>query len=489
VDAQRPGWPQGGLADAFRSLGRPAAPVAPVGRAVVLAGRWPLLHPTTADLQAALHRSTVLSSARDVASGPLILVLLVLVTICWPSHEASTTVSLARPTPGDVAAVLLVGWLLVRLTRPDGPAQLRSGWLAPVVAVAATAGISVFVATAPVLALAGYARLLEIFVLVPVAVVVAVGRLADALALAAAILAVGAVQAAVGIAQFRTGTGAGFGASSVRAVGTFGAGDAVAMGNIMATTAVILVAALLCFRGRLRAAAALGLPLAVIPLAMSLTRGAILAFAFSLVVVGAASRWQHLLGLATVVLVAGSVLFAVGGAGGTVAGRLTSIASAGSSPDQSVADRYQLWQLALDVWRTDPVRGVGIKNFAAYRDTYAPLGLSSGGDVASGHSYVRVQLLSSHNEYLLILAEQGLPGLAAYLSLMLALLAAPTRLRRQRPPAARFLGLATLGIGVQLCLIGLYGELSGPSALFGAVCIGLCLAAGRLGTAGSGDPR
>jgi O-antigen ligase len=429
----------------------------------------------------------VASRAADVIRSPLGLVLLVLVAICWPSNEASTAVSLARPTPGDGAAVLLVGFLLLRLSRRDGPAQLRSGWLAPVVAVTATAGLSVFVAAAPVLALAGYVRLLEILVLVPVAVVLAVGRLADGLVLVAAVVAVGAVESAVGITQVRTGTGAGFGVSSVRAVGTFGAGDAVAMGNVLATTAVILVAALLCCRGRLQVAAAVGLPLAVIPLALSLTRGAILAFAVSLVVVGAASGWRHLLGLAVVTLVAGSVLLAVGGAGGTVAGRLTSIASAGSSPDQSVSDRYQLWRLALDVWRTDPVRGVGIKNFAAYRDTYAPLGLSSGGDVASGHSYVRVQLLSSHNEYLLVLAEQGLPGLVAYLSLMLALLAAPTRLRRQREPAARFLGLAMLGIGVQLCVIGLYGELSGPSALFGAVCIGLCLAGGRLGTGtGSG---
>jgi O-antigen ligase len=257
------------------------------------------------------------------------------------------------------------------------------------------------------------------------------------------------------------------------------------MGNVVAVAAMILVAATLSFRGRVRLAAAACLPLAIAPLIMSLTRGAILGFLASLVVVGAASRWQHLVGLLLVTAIAAGLAFGVAGLGGTVGVRLASIARAGSDPDQSVRDRYDLWHLAVDVWRTDPVRGVGIKNFAEYRDTYAPLGLSSGGDVASEHSYVRVQLLSPHNEYLLILSEQGVAGLAGYVSLLVVLLVAPTRLRRRPEPAARFVGLATLGAAVQLCVITLYGELGGPSALLGATWIGLCLAGARLADPGT----
>jgi O-antigen ligase len=417
---------------------------------------------------------------RAALRSPLVLVILVLVAICWPSNKASTEISLARPTPADVAAVALIGYLLRRLLRPHGPGQLRTGWLAPAAAVTATAGASVFVAAAPGLALAGYVRFLEIFVLVPVAVAVTVRRLADAVVLVTAILAVGALQAVVGMTQFLTGTGAGFGTADVRAVGTFGAGDPLAMGDVTAIAAMILVAALVSYRGPVRLAAAAGLPPAVVALAMSLTRGAMLAFAVSLVVVAAASGWQHLLGLTLVAAVMAGLTLGLTGVGSTVGDRLATIAAAGSAPDQSVQDRYDLWGLALHVWRDHPVRGVGIKNFAGYRDTYAPLGLSSGGDVASERQYVRVQLLSPHNEYLLILSEQGLPGLVGYLSLLVAVLAAPTRLRRRPEPTARFAGLAMLGAAVQLCMVTIYGELGGPSALLDSVCIGLCLAAPRL---------
>src|SRR6266568_6279206 len=120
------------------------------------------------------------SSVPEVVRSPVVLVLLVLVAICWPSSQASTQISRARPTPADAAAALLAGFLVARLLRPHGPAQLRSGWLAPVAALAATAGVSVFVAAAPVLALAGYVRFLEVFVLVPIAVAVTMRRQRDA---------------------------------------------------------------------------------------------------------------------------------------------------------------------------------------------------------------------------------------------------------------------------------------------------------------------
>jgi O-antigen ligase len=213
---------------------------------------------------------------------------------------------------------------------------------------------------------------------------------------------------------------------------------------------------------------------------MSLGRGAMIAFLLSTVLVAAASGWRPLLGLA--LLATGlAVLLSLSGVGDTVVGsRLSTTTSAGTAPDQSVRDRYQLWGTALRVWRAHPLTGVGVKNFAAYRDTYAGLGLSSGGDATSDGTYQRVQLLSPHDEYLLILSEQGPLGLACFLALVAATVAAPLRLRRERSPTARFVGLAAAGIAVQFAVTNLYGDIAGPSALLSASYLGLCLAAGRL---------
>lgn len=411
---------------------------------------------------------------------PMLGVLLLLAAACWPNSATSAEVSLARPTPADAAAAGLIGWVALRLLRPDGPVAIRSRWLWPVAALVVTAGVSTTLADQPVLAFAGYVRFLELFVLLPVAVFVAVEGLADAVGLLAGLLAISALQAVVGIVQVGTGTGAGFGSSASRAVGTFGIGDQVSMGNLMAVAAVVLVAALLRLPGRWPLAALAGLPLAVVPLAMSLSRGAMIAFVLAAVLVAAAAGWRQLLGLA--LLAAGlAVLLSLTGAGDTVVGsRLSTTTSAGTAPDQSVRDRYELWAAAVAVWHAHPVTGVGVKNFAAYRDTYAGLGLSSGGDVASDSSYQRVQLLSPHDEYLLILSEQGTFGLASYLALVLAGLAAPLRLRRARTPAAGFVALAGAGIAVQLAVTSVYGDVAGPSAVLTASCLGLCLATGKL---------
>ena len=58
-----------------------------------------------------------------------------------------------------------------------------------------------------------------------------------------------------------------------------------------------------------------------------------------------------------------------------------------------------------------PLTGVGLRMFPSYRDSYAPLHLSSGSDVEDPVSgYHRQALLSPHNMYLLVLSEQGLIG-------------------------------------------------------------------------------
>ena len=74
------------------------------------------------------------------------------------------------------------------------------------------------------------------------------------------------------------------------------------------------------------------------------------------------------------------------------------------------------------MWREHWFAGVGLKEFAAYRDRYAPISLASGSDVADAVlGFQREPLLSPHNMYLLVLSEQGLLGFLAMTGLLLAI--------------------------------------------------------------------
>src|SRR5207244_12287288 len=115
--------------------------------------------------------------------------------------------------------------------------------------------------------------------------------------------------------------------------------------------------------------------------------------------------------------------------------------------------RYGLWRAATGMWTDHPITGVGLKNFASFRDEYAPLSVSSGSDVADPVSgFQREPLLSPHNMYLLILSEQGLIGISAFAVPFAALgLAAVRRRGRFVWPATvenRVLDLAGPGVMV-----------------------------------------
>jgi O-antigen ligase len=148
------------------------------------------------------------------------------------------------------------------------------------------------------------------------------------------------------------------------------------------------------------------------------------------------------------------------------------MAELADSPDQSVVDRYSLWAAASGMLRDHPITGVGVKNFAAYRDTYAPIELSAAGEVADLDGYRRQALLSPHNQYMLFLAEQGLVGLAGLLALFGTLLYGLCARWSPRDP----LWLASAGFLAGLLINFLYADLSGPSSVLVAILIGLAAA-------------
>jgi O-antigen ligase len=114
-----------------------------------------------------------------------------------------------------------------------------------------------------------------------------------------------------------------------------------------------------------------------------------------------------------------------------------------------------------------------VKNFPAYRDTYATIELSSGSETADPvNGYVRQPLLSPHNEYLLFLCEQGVVGFAGFAVLLAVIVAGLWTRRRVRDP----FWLASVALMAFLLVNFLYADLGGPTCALTAVVIGIAAA-------------
>ncbi len=215
----------------------------------------------------------------------------------------------------------------------------------------------------------------------------------------------------MGVAQYLTGTGASYQGEDVRAVGTFGATDVMGMATVVSYGLVVVTGiALGSGPGRARTAALVCAGLLFLPLVLSFSRGAwiatVLACALQLLLAGPRRAvWVALAaGALGVVLVGG-----LGIGSELVEERVASITRVTAAPDQSVTDRYTMWAAAGEMWRAEPLTGVGLKGFPQYRDAHASVALSSGSDTAgAGAGFQRQPLLSPHNMYLLVLSEQGL---------------------------------------------------------------------------------
>ncbi|QJS11878.1 O-antigen ligase family protein [Streptomyces argyrophyllae] len=380
--------------------------------------------------------------------------------------------------PADALSALVVLFCAVRLLRARRRPLTRDAALVLGLPVAGLA-LAALHAVAPGAGITGLGRYLQVFVLVPAAVVLLVRGRADFRLLAWSVVALAGWQGTVGVHQYVTGTGASYQGQDIRAVGTFGATDVMGMATVVSFGLVCAVGLALgrpTQRGRTFAACC-ALALAV-PLALSFSRGAWIATAVTVIVQLVLAGLRRALKAGAAVLAAGVVL--VGGFGvGTamLQERFDSITQVTDAPDQSVTDRYTMWAAAVDMWRERPLTGVGLKGFPEHRDGHASLALSSGSDIAgAGASFRRQPLLSPHNMYLLVLAEQGVTGLLCLAGSWLALLVCALRgLWRARAAGGRGLDCALVACGLLVWQLVdfAYADIGGPSTVLTAVCFGL----------------
>ncbi|WP_405444384.1 O-antigen ligase family protein [Streptomyces niveus] len=413
-------------------------------------------------------------------AAPLLPVLAVVALLAVPVTGPAGDGSAGSGTVADAASALLVVFCLVRVLRERARPLTRTAALVlglPVFGVC----VAAITSYDPVSSLPGVARYLQIFVLVPGALLLLIRDRRDFRLVAWSMVALALVQGLIGVVQYLTGTGASYMGEDVRAVGTFGPTDVMGMATVVSYGLVTAVGLALGARpgsGRRQRAAALGCAaLLFLPLVLSFSRGAWIATVVAVTLQLALSGLRRAARVALVAAALGVVL--VGGLGiGTqmVSERLGSITEVTEAPDRSVTDRYTMWAAAAGMWRTDPVTGVGLKGFPAYRDSHSSIALSSGSDTAgAGMGFQRQPLLSPHNMYLLILSEQGLLGLLALAGSWAALLVLALRRLPGARRGRRGVDCALVGAGLliwQLVDFG-YADIGGPSTVLTAVMLGL----------------
>lgn len=410
--------------------------------------------------------AALFAAGHAVLKRPAVLVAAAVLVVCVPHQDLGASVTVA-----DAAAGLAVVAVALRRNRIVS----RKGWI-PYAAVIVALACATLGAQDIGESVRGFVRHTELFVLVPVAVALSVRDRLDLVLVAGALVLTTVVEGVVGVYQSLTGTGASYAGEYVRAVGTFGAEQVLAMGALIGYGVVVTLALALAVRGRARAhlvgvALALGLPLA-----LSLSRGAWIATALAVVVLLIAWNWKiAVLCGALLVVVLGGLTLRGNDTSATYTDRVTSIGSSGSAPDRSVQDRYALWGAAVGMWADHPVFGVGLKDFHRYRDTYAPMSLSAGSDVDDRTAgFRREPLLSAHNQYLMVLSEQGVVGAVSFGGLLLALGATAVRRRPAETTQDRFLALAAPGLLVWTLVDFGYGDIgAGPTGVVLAVCLGL----------------
>ncbi|WP_338316252.1 O-antigen ligase family protein, partial [Streptomyces bohaiensis] len=410
-----------------------------------------------------------------------------------------------RLVAADIASLLLVAAGIVAVVRGRRRALGVPG--AAVFAAAVLAlGVVHLTSTGHPDALVGWVRYLQVFVLVPLAVVVLVRDRRDARAVGAGFLVLALAQGTLGILQYATGTGASYMGEDIRAVGTFGPQNVMGMSTVVCFGLLVAVCGALApppGAPRWWRPAAVGCAgWLLLALAVSFSRGAWIAAAVACAAVvllsGALTR-RAVTALCVLVVLAGGTAVTLSG---RLADRLTSIGQVTGTPDQSVVDRYAMWDAARSMWRQEPWTGVGLKGFPAHRDAHASVALSAGSDTAgAGAEFQRQALESPHNMYLLVLGEQGLVGATALIGGWAVLLAgcllrvrAARRLASGAPgggtgrglfggvgplglltarPGVPDVGLLATGLMIWLAVTFAFADIGGPTTVATAVVLGL----------------
>lgn len=403
--------------------------------------------------------------------------MLLLLAVPWRTGGEGE--SLAHLTLPDLVAAVVVGLVAVRTLAIGDQGRLRSWVLLPLTGVVLAGSVATITAYDPVTSLSGLIRYTELFVAVPVAVYLSLRERRDLRLILTSIVVLGAFEGIIGVYQFFTGTGASFGESDLRAVGTFGAYNIMGLSQVVSSAMIVTAAAFTNSRGAARWRFLVLLVALAFPLAFSLSRGAWIATVVGIMVVFTLSNWRKFaLFMLPVVVAVGILTGLAEDNSNIIVDRLNSIYSIGSSPDQSVSDRYAMWQAARGMWADHPITGVGLKNFPNFRDLYAPLSFSGSSDIADPQGGFRqVALLSPHSLYWLILAEQGLIGALAYGALFLSLsIASLWRLRLlERHSIEKVLALSALGFLASYFISAVYGDVGGSTMLIDSVFFGALL--------------
>nr|WP_234434074.1 O-antigen ligase family protein [Streptomyces sp. NRRL F-5126] len=473
---------------AHGGLARPAggqlmtAP-APVSAPVVVMPAAPSPAPAVAEREPA-NALVRLTRWRYAHLLPVLAVLALLAVPAPPGGSASEGTGTVADAASGVLVLFCAGRLLRLRERPlSRTAAVVLG--APVVGVS----VAAIASHDPAFSLAGVPRYLQIFVLVPAALVLLVRGRRDFAVVAGGLVALALVEGGVGVVQNLTATGASYEGKDIRAVGTFGPTDVMGMATVVSYGLIVAAGYALDRRAapRVRACAAVCAGLLVVPLVLSFSRGAWIATAAALAAMLVATGVRRAVVVALAAGALGVVLIGGFGVGSQLVGqRLDSITRVAGDPDQSVTDRYTMWAAAVDMWREDPVSGVGLKGFPAYRDAHASLALSSGSDTdGAGAGFQREPLLSPHNMYLLILSEQGVIGVLALVGSWLAILVCAVRRLPRALRERRDAGIAAMvcALLVWQLIDFAYADIGGPSTVLTALMLGLA-AAWSLGTVG-----
>ncbi|WP_395106469.1 O-antigen ligase family protein [Actinomadura sp. SCN-SB] len=406
---------------------------------------------------------------------PGLLVAAAVLTVCAPKGSLAETSARVgvQVHPSDIAGLLLVFAATVAVLSGVSAPPRRALWAFGPLVLAT--GLATLCSPDITASLPGFIRVVQLFVLVPLAVLILVRDRRDALIPAGGVVAAGLFEGCYGVWQARTGNGASYAGENVRAVGTFGGTDVMALSVVAGLALIITLSFLLAGSWRLRLLAPAALLVLAAALALGLSRGAWIAIGAAAVLVLFAysvrlALWTAVTAVSLLVVLAGGL--GVGPGFDMLADRTRSLADITDAPDQSVVDRYSLWTAASGMWQDHPITGVGVKNFPAYRDTYAPIELSSAGEVADDDGYRRQPLLSPHNQYMLFLSEQGVLGLAGLLTLFGTLLYGVWAHRSPRDP----LWLASAGLLTALLIDFLYSDLGGGGSVLVSIVIGLIAA-------------
>ncbi|MDH6134364.1 O-antigen ligase [Kitasatospora sp. MAA4] len=420
--------------------------------------------PLSAARGAALRRPWQLLLAR-----PSLLAAATILLVCVPTGEKDVTAAV-HITAADLASLGLVALIALDLLR-GRPLALGRQACAVFCGVVCAAAAATVTSIDPSASLTGFVRLVQIFVLVPASVLCSLRDRRDLRLVLGAFVLAALIEGGVGAEQYLTGTGASYTGEPIRAVGTFGALDVMAMSGVVSFGLLAALALALAERRNplLRRALFAAAAFLVFPLAVSFSRGSWIAcgVAVTVLMLRADARLavrSAVIGLAAAVVLVGGL----GLGGGGVAERLDSIGSvSGGNEDHSVSDRYDLWATAAAIWADHPVTGAGPKSFPQLRDSHAPLRLSSGSDAAdSTIGFEREPLLSPHNMYFLVLSEQGLVGIVAYGALFLALLLGCLRRSGDAGPAA-------VGLLSWVLVDFLYADIGGTTTVLTSVILGV----------------